>query len=79
MRPLIWQLKRPMRGHQPKQITFNSKDLGVDRIAEVRGVLGHRVQYRLEIGRRARDDAQDLGGRRLLLQRLGTDSWRYRR
>ena len=35
------------------------------------GILGDDVQDRLEIGRRARDDPQDLACRRLLLQRLG--------
>ena len=30
-----------------------------------------RLEHRLDVGRRARDDAQDLAGRRLLLQRLG--------
>ena len=33
--------------------------------------LGDGVEHRLEVGRRRRDHAQDLGGRGLLLQRLG--------
>ena len=40
-------------------------------LAEPRRALGHGVQHRLEIGRRRGDDPQDLGGRGLLLQRLG--------
>ena len=35
------------------------------------GALRDRVEHRLEVGRRARDDAQDLAGGGLLLQRLG--------
>ena len=40
------------------------------------GVLGHGVQDRLEVGRRARDHAQDLGGRRLLLEGLVSSRFR---
>ena len=38
--------------------------------AQTGGALGHGVEHRLEIGRRARDHPQDLGRGRLLLQRL---------
>ena len=41
------------------------------RLAEARGALDDGVEDGLEVGRRARDDPQDLGRRRLLLQRLG--------
>ncbi len=41
------------------------------RLAQPRGVVEDRVEHGLDVGRRARDDAQDLGGGRLLLQRLG--------
>ena len=41
------------------------------RAAESRRVLGHDVHHRLDVGRRAGDDPQDLGRGRLLLQRLG--------
>ena len=40
-------------------------------LAQARGTLDDRVEDRLEVGRRGGDHAQDLGGRRLLLQRLG--------
>ena len=40
-------------------------------VAESARVLDDRVEDRLLVGRRARDHAQDLAGRRLLLQRLG--------
>ena len=39
-------------------------------VAQPRGVLDDGVEDRLDVGRRARDDPQDLGRRRLLLQRL---------
>ena len=39
--------------------------------AEAGGALGDSLQDALEIGRRRRDDPQDLGGDGLLLQRLG--------
>jgi hypothetical protein len=46
--------------------------LAKEQIAEVgptdtRGTLQHGFEYRLEIAGRAADDAEDLGGRRLLL------------
>ena len=41
------------------------------RLAEAHGVRQHGLEHRLEFAGRARDDLQHLGGRRLLLQRLG--------
>ncbi len=41
-----------------------------DRPAHPGGVLGDGLHDRLEVGRRARDDPQDLAGGRLLLERL---------
>ena len=43
----------------------------VERLAQASGALRHGVEHGLDVGRRARDDAQDLACRRLLLQRLG--------
>ena len=40
-------------------------------IAQARGIFCNDIQYRLNIRRRAGDDAQDLARRRLLLQCLG--------
>ena len=40
-------------------------------LTEPRGRLDDRLEHRLEVGRRRRDDPQDFGGRGLLLQRLG--------
>ena len=56
---------------EPKELAFQRQIDGIGRPADPRGALGHDVEHRLEIGRRARDDPQDLAGRRLLLQRLG--------
>ena len=40
------------------------------RFADAHGVLQHRREYRIEIAWRRADDAQHVGGSRLLLQRL---------
>ena len=42
------------------------------RVAQARRALDDRVEHRLQVGRRGRDDPQHLGGRRLLLQRLAS-------
>ena len=51
-------------------IAFHEPDDDVVCSAKARGALGHRIEHRLSIGRRAADDAQDLGGRGLLLERF---------
>ena len=56
---------------EPEGFTFQAPDPGIRRAAESRSAFGHDVHHELEIGRRARDDAKDLAGRCLLLQRLG--------
>src|SRR5215471_272296 len=40
------------------------------RLAYTGRVFQHRLEYRLKLARRAADDTEDLGSRRLLLQRL---------
>ena len=40
------------------------------RVAQPQRALGDRVEHRLHVGRRARDHAQDLADRRLLLERF---------
>ena len=62
--------QRPVSGHQPQDVPVQAEDDRIRGAADPRGVLGHRVHDRLEIGRRAGDHPQDLGGRRLLLQGL---------
>jgi hypothetical protein len=39
--------------------------------AEARGTLDDNLQHALELGRRGADDPQNLGCRRLLVERLG--------
>ena len=66
------QAMRPMYLRRAaSDVPVEAEDRGVGRAAEPRGALGHDVHDRLEIGRRAGDDPQDLRGRRLLLERLG--------
>ncbi len=43
----------------------------IGRCAELRRGIDQRVEHRLQIERRAADDLQHVGGRGLLLQRLG--------
>ncbi len=43
---------------------------GVACVAEAGGVFRNRVQHRLDVSWRARDDAENCTGRGLLLQRL---------
>ena len=57
------------RRHEP--VSLDDHHACVGRVAQVRGALGHRLQHRLHVGRRARDHAQDLADRRLLLERIG--------
>src|SRR5262249_49583952 len=45
-------------------------DRSIEGIAETGGAPQHRCEHGLNVGRGARDDAEDLGRRRLLLQRL---------
>src|SRR5262245_35566949 len=52
-------------------VAVAKKDRRVQCFAQTGGISDDRVQNRLKIARRFADDAQDLRGRRLLLQRLG--------
>src|SRR5262245_4933402 len=52
-------------------LTLEAKNGGMGGPAEACGTLGHDVHDRLEVGRRAGDDSQDLGGGGLLLEGLG--------
>ena len=64
-------MKRAVVSGQPQRPPVQVKQFCVAGSAEARGALDHRVQHGLEIRRRLTDDAQDLSGGRLLLQRLG--------
>src|SRR5687768_9397396 len=55
---------------EPQDVTIKSKNLSVGCFTQPGGVLRDSIQYRLNIGRRAGNDAQDLTRGRLLLQRL---------
>jgi hypothetical protein len=55
----------------PQHVAIRSEDDRIVRLAEPRGPLGDRVQNRLDVRPRARDDPQDLGRRGLLVERLG--------
>ncbi|HTO90073.1 MAG TPA: hypothetical protein VMJ70_02980, partial [Candidatus Sulfotelmatobacter sp.] len=54
-----------------KHVSSEEEDDGVLRLAQALRVLRDRRDDRLNVGRRAADDAQDLRGRGLLLERLG--------
>src|SRR6516164_7785646 len=74
-----WPRKYPPKGLQPlsaqtmtaskvQEIAVEPHHEGELAIAQPHCALGNRVEHRLDVGRRARDDAQDLGGGGLLLQ-----------
>jgi hypothetical protein len=52
------------------QAPVETEDAAVDRLTQPHGALDDSLEARLDIGRRAGDDPEDLGGRRLLLERL---------
>jgi hypothetical protein len=52
------------------QAPVETEDAAVDRLTQPHGALDDSLEDRLDIGRRAGDDPEDLGGRRLLLERL---------
>ena len=57
--------------YEVKHITLEPDRTSIVGAAQPHRALGDRVEDRLNVGRRARDDAQDLACRRLLLQGLG--------
>ena len=61
-----WAVPRYQRAGAP----FEAEDRRIRRPAHPGGILGDGLHDRLEVGRRTRDHPQDLGRRRLLLQRL---------
>jgi hypothetical protein len=62
---------RAVMGDEEEPVAVPAPDGGVERLAQARGALRHGVEHRLDVRRRARDDAKNLARRRLLLQRLG--------
>ncbi len=52
------------------QLTIEADERAKNSVAQPRGALCHGVKHRLNIGRRARDNAQNIARGRLLLQGL---------
>ena len=52
-------------------VVLAQRDLRIESATEPPRRRRHRDEHRLHVGRRLRDHAEDVGGRRLLLQRLG--------
>ena len=52
-------------------IAIDAIDYGIGRFTQSRGILGDSIQHRLNVGRRAGDDAQNLARRGLLFQCFG--------
>ena len=61
-------MRERQRNASPSDIPEHDAELG---LANARGVGQHGLEHRLQLARRAADDLEHLGGRRLLLQRLG--------
>src|SRR5262245_36881139 len=57
-------------GHSVKGITINAVNNSIACAANTSSVLSNYIQYRLDLARRAGDDAHDFTRRSLLLQRL---------
>ncbi len=63
---------RVVSGYEPQFVSVTQDERPIRPcLAEARCVLQHGLEHRLKLAGRARDDAQDLRRRRLLLQRLG--------
>ncbi len=58
---------RPVMSDPPKDVTINAVDGCIGCPAKPCGSLGNGIQHRLDISRRAGNDAQDLARRSLLL------------
>ena len=61
---------RAIAGHAPHPVAFDLEERRVAGLAQPRSVPDDGVQDRLQVGRRARDHAEDLARRRLLLEGL---------
>src|SRR5262252_8707483 len=59
-----------MRGFHPQEPTVEPENNRPSRLAKPDGALCDRIEHWLDVRGRARNHAQDLCGRRLLLQRL---------
>ena len=59
-----------MSRNHSQHVTVNLHDVSIGCSAKTRGILRDNIQYRLDIRRRAGDDAQNFARRGLLFQRL---------
>jgi len=62
--------QRSVVGHASDLMTVITINQSILCLAYARGVLGHGIENRLEVGRRAGDDAQNFARRSLLRERL---------
>src|SRR5712692_4519772 len=62
---------QPMARHDVNQRTIVAVYAAESRAAQTYSALHDDIEYRLDVGGGARDNPQDLGGRRLLLERHG--------
>ncbi len=62
---------QPVMGHEVQDLPVEAEDEAHLGLAEPGRAVRDRVEDRLDVGGRARDDPQDLAGRGLLLERLG--------
>ena len=61
---------RPVMGDAPQEVALSQQNGAVVGSTDQRGIGGDGIERRLEVRRGARDDSEDLGRGRLLLQRL---------
>ena len=57
-----------MQRDHAERVAVSQKQIAELGVANPRGVLQHRLKYRLQFARRAGDDLEHLGGRGLLLR-----------
>ena len=55
---------------EPKRVSIVQQEVAKFGVADAYCVLQHGLKHRLQLAGRTADDLEDLGGRRLLLQRL---------
>jgi hypothetical protein len=60
-----------MQCNVPERVAVVEKQVAKAGVANAHRVLQHRLEHRLRVAERVADDGEDLGGRRLLLQRFG--------
>jgi hypothetical protein len=70
-RGLGWSLEFPHMKPRVKKVALQAEDHRVARVAQASRIFGHRAQHGLNLVWRVRDDAQNLGGRRLLPAHAG--------